>query len=252
MRLSERSAELVAAYLRRTRRFRTLGGVIGFVTWLLLGIVFDGLDATVMVVLTQEVGFLWPLVVGYLTGALAAELSLARARYSGDKRASLVPRDVDDYVDPFARTGLRAFAVLAVVLVPFAAILPVAPRFQPGPNVTRFALVAAAAVGIVLIVEWLQTVVVRRPQPFTAEDLVAADDAIRASSIHACAGVGLTLVMSLVAGELWIIGVSTGFWLLRWTLSLLSAVVAGGGLGIWLGYGTAYGWAVRRRAPVQP
>ncbi len=282
--LTARSAELVAAYLRRTRRFRTLGGVLGFLTWLLPGIVYDLTPTTWAwrgtLLEATSAGVWWPLVIGYLLGALAAELSIARARYRdfpgrpsrdfpgrppgdfpgrppGDfpgrpssKRASLVPRRVDDYVDPLARHGLRAFAALAVLLVPVVAVLPVPPRLQPAPSVTGFALVAAAAVGIVLVVEWLQKLIVRRPQPFAAEDLVTADDAVRASSVHACAGVGLTLVMTLLGDELWLLGASRGVTLLRWTLLLLSLILFGGGLGIWLGYGTTYAWAVRRSPAV--
>ncbi|MFN2556983.1 MAG: hypothetical protein ABR592_08945 [Nitriliruptorales bacterium] len=268
VRLTARSSELVPAYLRRTRRFRTLGGVMGFLVWLLPGIVYD-LTPTTWAwrgTLLEETsaGVWWPLVVGYLLGALAAELSIARARYGdfpgrppgdfpgspGSRRASLVPRRVDDYLDPFARNGLRVFATLHVLLVPVAAVLPLLPRLQSGPSVTRFGLVAAAAVGIVLVVEWLQRLIVRRPQPFAADDLVTADDAVRGSSVHACAGVGLTLVMTLVADELWMLGASTGFRLLRWTLLLLGLVVFGGGLGIWLGYGTTHARAVRRSPAV--
>ena len=41
---------------------------------------------------------------------------------------------------------------------------------------------------------------VRRPQPFTSPSLVAADDAIRAQSVHAIAGAGLALLLVALSG----------------------------------------------------
>jgi hypothetical protein len=50
---------------------------------------------------------------------------------------------------------------------------------------------AAFTVGLEALERWL----VRRPQPFTSPALVAADDAIRAQSLHALAGSGVALLL---------------------------------------------------------
>ena len=54
----------------------------------------------------------------------------------------------------------------------------------------------ASGAGLEAIERWL----VRRPQPFTSPPLVAADDAIRAQSIHALAGAGLALQLLFCSG----------------------------------------------------
>jgi hypothetical protein len=64
------------------------------------------------------------------------------------------------------------------------------------------AAVVVLGAGLEAIERWL----VRRPQPFTDPELVAADDAIRAQSIHAVAGAGLALLLLAGCGVALVLG----------------------------------------------
>jgi hypothetical protein len=64
---------------------------------------------------------------------------------------------------------------------------------------------------------------VRRPQPFTEPSLVAADDAIRAQSMHALAGAGLALLLVALSGVFAVLTVSD-VGVLTWTMWLPALV----------------------------
>jgi hypothetical protein len=115
------------------------------------------------------------------------------------------------------------------------------------PSVARYAGLAAAGIAVVFVVEWLQRMIVRRPQSFVDPDVVEADDAVRSSSVHACLGVGLTVLMSLAGGVLTEISTDAVVGPVRWILRVPAVVCLVGSLVAWLTFGTSYGWAVRRR-----
>jgi hypothetical protein len=87
---------------------------------------------------------------------------------------------------------------------------------------------------------------VGRPQPFTTPSLVAADDAIRAQSVHSVAGSGLALLLLLNSGLSLALATSE-VTVLRWTMwvpavaALLLSLVACQ----WWGH---LAWRVRRVA----
>jgi hypothetical protein len=69
--------------------------------------------------------------------------------------------------------------------------------------------------------------IVRRPQPFTDPPLVAADDAIRAQSVHTLAGAGLALLLLAVSASFAVlagsdVALSTWMWLPALAAFLLS------------------------------
>ena len=68
------------------------------------------------------------------------------------------------------------------------------------PGALSLALGALLAVGFGAGLEAIERWLVRRPQPYTSPSLVAADDAIRAQSIHAVAGAGLALLLLFCGG----------------------------------------------------
>ncbi len=126
-----------------------------------------------------------------------AELFLA-----GTRVASLTPRLLSDYLPAHLRWGLWLAGLVAVGggLAGWLVSTTQGPhRF--GNTVTSGASLGLGVAGAVLAlaVEALQRHVVGRSQPVVAPDLLAADDSIRAGSVHTLAGAGLAIELLVVA-----------------------------------------------------
>jgi hypothetical protein len=176
--LAESSRPMVERYLRSARIARTWGGVAGAILPTVVELVLHG-RVTVLGFGTD--GNSAPLAfgaifAGYLAGVLAAELAFARPA-SG--QASLVPRELSQYLPRWTLLAQRTLTGAATV----GAVAAGAPAF------------AAAVLVCGVALEAVERRLVRRPQPFTEATLVAADDAIRAQSIQAVAGAGLSLLL---------------------------------------------------------
>ncbi|MCA1694658.1 MAG: hypothetical protein LC749_07965 [Actinobacteria bacterium] len=223
--LTDANRPLVGSYLDRSWKWRITGAVLGVV--IPFGTRIPGLE----------------MLGGYLVGALAAELTHARLRRSAQPAASLAPRSLTDYIAPGVLRALRAAAVLAVALVPMYHLLPRRASVTDHPQ-----LLVASGLALITatLVEGALRVIVRRPQPAIAPDVVSADDAIRAASIHATAGAGLAIVVLLVATELWAFGFGTDVQLLRWVAPVLSISTTAGAFVIWSVLGHDRPWRVRR------
>lgn len=63
-----------------------------------------------------------------------------------------------------------------------------------------------AVPGVMLVVWLLQRHIVAKPQPSLEPDLLRADDAVRASSVHLLSGTGLAVGLILIALQLVSIG----------------------------------------------
>jgi hypothetical protein len=205
--LTPANQPVVSQYLARTRRSRWLGVAAGIVVALFVRAFWNGHLhwATNPVSLG---------VVGYLLGAVAAELE-TQAVARGDQRyASLHPRRIVDYLPRWLRTGLAAVAGSTVVLAIWLAIDPEPVGvngmvirtavcdgrtlmyghrgLQVGMIIGGDVLVLLAVVGA-LVVGYMAA---HRPQPAEAPDLVAADQAIRwfSASTAARAACGFALL----------------------------------------------------------
>ena len=161
--------------------------------------------------------------IGYLVGALCAEVSLARPFDSATRSASLVPRELADYLPRrvlLAQRGLPIAVLLGLVAL---AAVPYDPRTATEPEalglLSGAVLVVLLAAGMQALERWL----VRRPQPFTSPSLVVADDAIRAQSVHSLAGAGLALQLIACSGVF--IGLAASdVPVVRWTMWLPALV----------------------------
>lgn len=194
----------------------------------------------------------WAAVVGgYMLGALAAEFSLTRAGEAGRPPAVLLPREVEQYATPWARIALRVLAAALPAMILFPLLVPFEHDASAVPTVARYTLLAAVGTCIFVAVEWLQRAIVRRPQNVVDPGFLAADDAIRASSVHACLGAGLAILMTLLGVVLNEVAGAAGGAPLRW-LAVPGFVLAVGSLVVWLGFGTSYGWVVRRPQDTSP
>jgi len=199
--LTAENRSLVARYLRRARLFRTWGGAAGAI---LPSLIEYALDGRVQVLGFGTDGNNAPLAfgsifVGYLAGALLAEVTTVRPARGPRRVASLERRELDSYLPGRVVLAQRAVAVagaigtIAVAVVPF----PAATSNPSGGELVAIAvLIVALAAGLETAERWI----VRRPRPFVEPALVAADDALRAQSIRAAAGAGLALLLLYLSG----------------------------------------------------
>ncbi len=239
--LNPQNRPMVAWYLRTARILRTWGVVGGvFLPPLVVSSLGGAGDANPI----------W-MFAGYLVGALYAELSLVRPVATGPRSATLVPRELDDYLPRrllWTQRGvglITAAGGLVALVVPYGGR---SPWFEQPDRLLGAIVVVAAVLGLGL--ERLERWLVQRPQPFVDPSLLAADDAIRAQSVHSLAGSGLAVLLLLagvVAGAL----AASDVQVLRWTmwivagLSLVLAVYA------CLYYGHR-AWRVPRRVTATP
>lgn len=157
--------------------------------------------------------------VGYLVGALYAELSLVRPVGAARRTASLVPRELEGYLPARLvrlQRGLGVASVAGALLVGF---LPYGERSDLAllPNSSVVIAMAAVAAGFAVALERLQRWLVQRPQPFVEADLIAADDAIRSQSLHSLAGSGIAVLLLFLSTLCWAMAASD-VQVLRWTM----------------------------------
>jgi hypothetical protein len=185
--VSAANGDQIIRYLATTRRWRTAGLGLGFL-------------ATVVWSLPQPATSInsVALFAGWFLGALVAEIRVAHLAHGERRAASLQPRRPAAYLSrpgwalvPGAAALAMAVAVLTACLAAFAGARP--DGWAAGW--LGAALATAAAVRAI------QLHVLRRPQPLTAPDVLAADDAIRSRSLHVLAGGGTALVLLCVSAQ---------------------------------------------------
>jgi hypothetical protein len=188
---------VVARYLRRARWLPVLGALLAVVLPTVVELVRTG-ELVILGFHTDGSGapYAGPIeaYVGYLLGALCAELSLARPRDATRRTASLAPRELAGYLPRRLLLAQRSLGVAVVVGVLVTGLVP----YPPAAADTDWVVLASGAVvfgAFAVALEAVERWIVRRPQPFTSPSLVAADDAIRAQSVHALAGAGLALLL---------------------------------------------------------
>src|SRR4051794_24267754 len=199
--LTGRSRAPVWRHLRRSRLWRTWGAVLGATLPTLIEYALNG---RVQVLGFGTDGQSAPLgfgsvFVGYLVGALAAELTFARPVAAGRRTAGLVRRELTAYLPRRLVIAQRALAAVAALGVLALGLVPY-PDTATDPSMPALVLFAAGILGFTAALEALERWLVRRPQPFTEPALVAADDALRAQSVRAMAGAGLSLLLLLCWG----------------------------------------------------
>lgn len=194
--LTERSRPMITYYVRLAITLRVIGGVAGWN----LGSLFDdafGLDTS------AGAGFWIWVVLGWLLGASWAEYRLTRPSTPGPA-ASLTPRRVSDYLSPRLEAAPAVAAGLTVVMVAVGAVAPDPKVPQaPPPSSLGLALAAVGAVAIAALVTLAVRAVVARRQPATHPEVVAADDAIRASAVHHLAGGGAAAILLIASQVAW-------------------------------------------------
>jgi hypothetical protein len=237
--LTARNQGMVSYYVRLAITLRVIGGVGGLV----LGGLFD--DATGLDTSAGAGFWIW-IVLGWLIGASWAEYRLTRP-VAAEQVASLTPREVRDYLSPRLYAAPAVAAVLVVLLAAGGLLAP-APDdpLHPLPPTAGLVIGAVGAVVIAALILLAVRSVVARRQPIGPPDVVAADDAIRASAVHNLAGGGTAAIL-LIASQM--------------SYSVLAPRSSGvGGLSFWIPLAFAVGafvawrwsayrhWRVRRSA----
>jgi protein-S-isoprenylcysteine O-methyltransferase Ste14 len=246
--LTAENRPVVASYLRRTRLLRACGALAGILLPTLVELVWHG---RLVILGASSDGSVAPYAgpmeayIGYLVGALCAEVTLARPRDRTRHSASLVPRRLEDYLPRRLMLAQRALGVAVVLGIVITGLVPYpSPASVPDWTAQLTGVVVFGAFAVAL--EALERWIVRRPQPFTSPSLVAADDAIRAQSVHALSGSGLALLLAALSG-LFAVVTASDVEILRWTMWLpaLAAFVLSVRACLDIGQQP---WRVRRRA----
>jgi hypothetical protein len=238
--LTESNRLLIVTYLRRTKRIRTAGALAG----LLFSVVW-------MTITENSNSFLgnglYLAVVGYLLGTILAETAVPRPARGSTRMASLIPRTLRDYLPGYANVMIRGLPALSVSLIPVYALVKEhshVPIFHT--SVVGFAVISGALVLVAGVIELVQRMIVRRPQPVLSPDLVAADDAIRAASLHALAGSGVALALLGLSYQVAAIGNGIEPPFLGWFLPLSAFIMLGLALRSWIDLAHPRKFRVRR------
>jgi len=201
---------VIARYLRRARWLPVLGALVAVILPTVVELIRSG-ELVILGFHTDGSGapYAGPMqaYVGYLLGALCAELSLARPMGATRRTASLAPRELVDYLPRRLLVAQRGLGVAVGVGLVVTGLVPY-PSAATDIDWTAVAVGAAAFGAFAVGLEALERWVVRRPQPFTSASLVAADDAIRAQSVHAIAGAGLALLLVALSAVFAVLTVS--------------------------------------------
>jgi hypothetical protein len=187
--LSAANIGLVRYFVRLVVVLRVTGGLGG----LLVGSLLD--DAVGWHTSEDGGAWVWALC-GWMAGAWWADRSVAPSPGPG-AGASLAPRRLGHYLPRFLLLAPAGGAALAVALAT-AAVADPAPGIETEPWI--LAAVAAVAVAIAGAAAGAQRSVVARPQPALTADVVAADDAVRATAIHHLGGGATAATLLLAAG----------------------------------------------------
>jgi len=247
--VTDQNRDVVRRYLLRGRRIRTAGGMAGYLGYYIWAVVVDPTHA----------GFWWIVATfaGYLIGAAVAEIWAFRPQAGRVRAASLAPRRITDYVPTPAVVAVRAIPIALLVLIACWPLIPdrrneyhyVFPGVVIRPSIWPVLLWAGGATLLWVFIEVTARRIVRRPQPLTEPDLIAADDAIRSTAIHGLVGAGLALMLGLASAS---IGRWQGYagpdrlnnlFMILALLTGLSAPFA------WLRLGVDQSWIVRRSRP---
>jgi uncharacterized membrane protein len=243
--LTDSNRAVIAGYLRRTRALQVLGAGLGWVSSpVYIGLVgrpFPLGDSWVMLA-----------VAGYLVGAAVAEvvfLGQARPR-STVRAAALAPRALFDYVPAATVWTIRVLPFATVILAVVYAIAPKDPQRAVDPSVAFVVAASIVVVAFAALTEWFSWTIVLRPQPAITDDLLAADDAIRAGSIHSLSAAAVALILLTLGWTLVSLGGVTGnprLGAIAWGFGVACDV---GALIAWIVLGHVTNWQVRRGAPL--
>jgi hypothetical protein len=233
--LTDASRPVVRRYLAWSRRSRTAGGLTGFLAPVFYARVTTG---------ESDPGS-WSftlMLVGYLLGAIFAEIVVSRSRRRPGTELAGGQR-LNDYLPAYVMVLQRGLALLIGLLVVAYALLEPHSHLSVPPS-TLIATFGLAGMCLAALVEATQRKIVARRKSVTSDPPV--EDALKSSSVHALAGAGVGLLLNVVGP------------LILALLALTGSVGSVVGFGLifilfpvsiffWLDLGRPQGFRVRRR-----
>jgi hypothetical protein len=159
----------------------------------------------------------------------------------------LVPRTLGDYVAPFTVWALRLLPFVTVVVAALYAFVPKQSARPVDPSVRFVVLISGVLVVFAIAVEVILRSIVGRAQPMTSQDLAAADDAIRASSIHAFSGAAIGMLLVGVGWAVFSVGSITSVRALHGVLPWLAVLTISLSVYAWIYVGHPRTWRVRHQ-----
>lgn len=201
--LTDVNTSFVTAYVTEGHRLRLVCGFGGAIA---LGCVSRGLGIGIPVS-----GWVW-LMVSYLVGVVWSEAWLTRLPEGTHREASLAPRRVADYLA--GRLRVAQVVVPLISLAGGAVAVVLGGHKSPDPTFRQLAAMDlgtlqwfAAGIGIGAVIfslgiGWLQRRIVTKPQPTALPDLIAADDAVRASAVHLLSGTAVGIVAVCIGTQI--------------------------------------------------
>ena len=243
--LTHANQAVVAGYLRRTRALQVAGAALG---WLASPVYID------LVGRPFPLGDSWVVlaIAGSLLGSIVAEVTHLRRSPSPAtiRAATLAPRTLFSYVPPATLWAIRALPGVTVVLAVLYVVAPKDPGRTVDPSVALVGVAALLMVVFALLLEWFLKAIVARPQPAITDDLLAADDSLRAASIHSLAAAGLALMLLSIGWALVALGDVSASAVLDEILPWVGAACDVGAVLVWIVLGHIAHWRVRRDVPV--
>jgi hypothetical protein len=238
--LTDANRSLVGRYLRRTRASQIAGASVGF----LASPLFVGITGRPF-----PLGDSWVALAvgGYLVATVVAEATfLKRLPATHVRGATLSPRTLSDYAPSATIWVIRILPLVAVALSVVYAVVPKDLQRSVDPSVAFLLVVSVVLAAFAIAIEATLRAIVARPQPATSEDVVAADDAVRASSIHGLSGAAVALMLLSAGWELVSVGEVTSVTILSQLLPWLGVLADVAALGAWIGLGHPRSWRVQR------
>lgn len=174
--LTEGNRPVVAHHVRRGQLYRTAGACLGVLSFA----VYDAITSPAEGFSVNSVA---P-VVGYLLGAALAAIVILRPG-DGPRSAMVTRRSLADYLPRRLLVLLRLPPLTSVLFAAGYAALG-----TPQLALSYSLRVAGLSLAVGIVLELLLAAVVRRRQPALSPDLLAADNAIRASSLYVLAAAG--------------------------------------------------------------
>lgn len=235
---------LVVHYRRMAAWLRRFGAVVGFFLPMIVASTVDSERAA------GPGGWVWLwAVVGYLAGALGAEVALGRPLRTTERLASLQPRELDDYLPAFLRHAVRSAGLAALALAAVVALVGFDRSEASGMgHLSDGAAMVLGGVGLAaaVLIERVQLWILSRPQPVVALDLLEADDAVRSQSVITIAAAGLSLLLLILSVQFWTLA-NSDVQVLRWVMWVPAVASSTAAFASWLGFGNVP-WAVHRRS----
>ena len=232
LQLDDGNGAVVASYLRRSRRWRMAGALLGTIAG--LAVSRSGESSLLPLAL---------LLTGYLVGVLAGELATRHEVRGSRRRASLSPRRLEEYVPP---VGLEWMGWSAGATVATAVAFLALPRRDNFIQPAEVLAASGAAVVFALGTRALAQRLLQRSQPLGSPAALAADDAIRSSGVRAVVAAGTAIALVALSFECSALA-TTDVQVLRWTMGIASLVALGFGYGAWRTLVDPTSWRVRRR-----